>query len=95
MLLLLFSYGTVLVLYLSRFHAQLDVYTVCLTHLLSVFTACLIEYSTRPTPPAVDALVRLMFSNNFLSEGMGDLAANMSSFTTALKQVHELVALLV
>ena len=38
---------------------------------------------------------RLMFSNNFLSEGMGDLAANMSSFTTALKQVHELVSLLV
>lgn len=38
---------------------------------------------------------RLMFSNNFVSEGMGDLAANMSSFTTALKQVHELVSLLV
>ncbi len=36
-----------------------------------------------------------MFSNNFLSEGMGDLAANMSSFTAALKQVHELVSLLV
>lgn len=41
------------------------------------------------------ALGRLMFSNNFVSEGMGDLAANMSSFTTALKQVHELVSLLV
>lgn len=40
-------------------------------------------------------VVRLMFSNNFVSEGMGDLAANMSSFTTAVKQVHELIALLV
>lgn len=50
---------------------------------------------TRPTTPPRDSLGRLMFSNNFLSEGMGDLAANMSSFTTALKQVHDLVALLV
>ncbi|CAM9270672.1 unnamed protein product [Ectocarpus sp. 12 AP-2014] len=38
---------------------------------------------------------RVMFSNNFIAEGIGDLAANMFRFTTALKQVHELVALLV
>lgn len=40
-------------------------------------------------------LCRLMFSNNFLSEGMGDLAANMFNFTTVFKQVHELISLLV